>query len=161
MLEINPGLMIWTIITFLILLILLRKLAWKPLVAALQKREDHIKLSIDQAESKLEEAKQISDENRRQLAQAEEHSQNVIKEGRELAEKIKSEIVDKAHQQSRQLVEQAKLEIEREKEAALLRLRGEVANLAIDAASKILGETLDSDKHRKVIDSFLNEMPKN
>ena len=161
MLELNPGLMIWTIITFLILLILLRKLAWKPLVAALQKREDHIKLSIDQAESKLEEAKQISDENRRQLAQAEEHSQKVIKEGRELAEKIKSEIVDKARQQSRHMVEQAKLEIEREKEAALLRLRGEVANLAIDAASKILGEALDSDKHRKVIDSFLNEMPKN
>jgi F-type H+-transporting ATPase subunit b len=161
MLEINPGLMIWTIITFLLLLFLLRKLAWKPLIAALQKREDHIKLSINQAESKLEEAKQITDENRRQLAQAEEHSQKVIREGRELAEKIKSEIVDKAHQQSRHMVEQAKLEIEREKEAALLGLRGEVATLAMDVASKILGEALDGDKHRKVVDSFLNEMPKN
>jgi F-type H+-transporting ATPase subunit b len=161
MLEINPGLMIWTIVTFLILLVLLKKFAWAPLVSALQKREEHIRLSIDQAEAKLEEARQISEENKRQLAKAEEQSQKLMKEGRDLGEKIKNEIMEKAHQQSRHTIEQAKLEIEREREAALLQLRSEVASLAITAAGKILDETLDADKHKKVVDSFLNEMPKN
>jgi F-type H+-transporting ATPase subunit b len=161
MLEINPGLIIWTIITFLILGLLLKSFAWKPLVKALQKREELIRLSLEQAEAKLLEANRISEENKRQLAMAEEHSQKLIKEGRNLGDKLKSDIVEKAHQQSRHMVEQAKLEIEREKEAALLRLRSEVVELAILAAGKILDETLDGDKHRKVINSFLNDIPKN
>lgn len=161
MLEINPGLIIWTIITFLILMILLRKFAWKPLVGALQKREEHIRLSIDQAEERLQQAKHQSEENRKLIAVAEEKAQKLIREGRDLGEKLKNEITEKAQQHSRYMVEKAKLEIEREKDAALLRLRSEVANLAIGVAGKVLGETLDADKHKKMIDSFLNEMPKN
>lgn len=142
-------------------MILLRKFAWKPLVGALQKREEHIRLSIDQAEERLQQAKHQSEENRKLIAIAEEKAQKFIREGRDLGEKLKSEIIEKAHQQSRHMVEKAKLEIEREQEAALHRLRSEVANLAIGVAGKVLGETLDADKHKKMIDSFLNEMPKN
>ncbi len=74
---------------------------------------------------------------------------------------MKSEIVEKANTQARRMIEEAREEIEREKGAALAELRGEVADLAIQAASKILDETLDASKHRKMVNSFLRQLPKN
>ncbi len=161
MLEINPGLIIWTIITFILLLVLLRTFAWKPLLSALEKREQHIRSSIEHAENATQEAEQLAAQNRKFMSDAEVKSQKLLKDSRELGEKLKSEIIAKANQQSKHIIEQAKLEIEREKEAALLKLRSEIADLSILVASKILGETLDSDKHRRVIDSYLEELQKN
>ena len=107
------------------------------------------------------EAERLLEENRKQLAHAEQEGHRILNETRSLAEKLKSEIVDSAHQQSRRMVDQAKQEIEHDKDAALAQLRGEVANLAIQVAEKILGETLDDNKHRTLVDSYLKELPKN
>lgn len=161
MLEINPGLVIWTIITFLLLLALLKKFAWKPLLNALEKREERIRSSIERAEKSAQEAEQLALENRKKIEEAEIRSATIIKEARELGEKMKNEILDKAHHQARHILEQAKAEIEREKEAALLRLRGEVADLAILAAKKVIGNSLNDEINRKLIDAYLNELPKN
>ena len=138
MLEINPGLIVWTVVTFVLLVIVLRKAAWKPLLKALHDREEGIRTSLEKAEHANAEAERILTENRKQLASAEEQSRRILADGRALGEKLKSEIVEKANQQARTMVEQAKQEIERDKDAALSELRGEVANLAILAASKIL-----------------------
>ncbi len=161
MLEINPGLIIWTIITFLLVIVILRKFAWKPLLHSLETREENIRSSIERAETAAQDAEQLLAQHKKQLSEAEEKSQKLIKEGRELGEKLKNDIITGARLQSRQLVEQAKLEIEREKEAALLRLRSEIADLAIKAAGKIINENLDSGRHKKIVDNFLDEMPKN
>ena len=161
MLEINPGLIIWTVITFVGLAIVLGKFAWKPLLEALQKREEHVRSSIERAEQAKQEAERLLEENRKQLARAEEEAHRILTEGRALGEKLKNEIVEKTNQQTRKMIDQAKLEIERDKEAALSQLRGEVANLAIQAAGKILDETLDENKHRKIVDAYLRELPKN
>ena len=161
MLTPNPGLILWTFITFILLLVILRKFAWKPLLEALQRREEHVRNSIDRAEQAKQEAERLLEENRKQLAHAEEQAHRILGEGRALGEKLKSEIVEKANQQSRKMIDQAKLEIERDKDAALAQLRGEVANLAIKAAEKILDETLDENKHRKIVDTYLRELPKN
>ena len=161
MLSINPGLIVWTIITFVTLLLVLRKFAWKPLLEALHKREEHVRSSLERAEQAKQEAQHLIEENRKQLARAEDESRRILNEGRVLAEKLKGEIVDKANQQARKMVDQAKQEIERDKELALSQLRAEVANLAILAAERILGETLDANKHRKVVDDMMRELPKN
>jgi F-type H+-transporting ATPase subunit b len=161
MLTPNPGLLIWTIITFLALLFVLRKFAWKPLLEALNSREEHVRSSLERAEHAAREAERILEENRRELSKAEAESQRILNEGRSLAEKLKGEILEHAHQQSRRLVEQAKQEIDRDKEAALSQLRGEVANLAIAAAEKILDETLDENRQRKLVDAYLKGLPKN
>ncbi|HZY10507.1 MAG TPA: F0F1 ATP synthase subunit B [Bacteroidota bacterium] len=152
---------IWTIITFVILLVVLRKFAWKPLLDALHRREDHVRSSLERAEHAKQEAERLLEENKRRLARAEEESHRILNENRALGEKLKSEIVEKANQQSRRMIDQAKQEIERDKDAALAQLRGEVANLAISAAEKILDETLDAQKHRKLIDGYLRDLPKN
>lgn len=161
MLNPNPGLIIWTIITFVLLLIILKKFAWKPLLTALHTREENVRLSIERAEQAKEESERILDENRKQLDRAQEEGRKILEENRTLAERLKEEIMDKANQQSRKMIDLAKQEIERDKEAALSSLRGEVANLAIEAAGKILDESLDDNRHRKLVDSYLKGLPKN
>jgi len=160
MLEINPGLILWTIITFLIVLVVLRAVAWKPLLAALSAREEKIRTSLQQAEEAQLKAKQLLEENRRQLALAEEQSQRIMKEGREMGEKLKAEIVDRANATSRHMVEQAKDEILREKDSALKQLRTEVADLAIGVAEKIVDAHLDTPKQRQLVDSIISKIQK-
>jgi F-type H+-transporting ATPase subunit b len=161
MLNPNPGLVIWTIITFILLLIVLKKFAWKPLIEALQKREENVRSSIERAEQAQREAEKLLEENRKRLAQAEQEGHRILNESRALADKLKEEMIEKANQQARRMIDMAKQEIDRDKEAAILQLRDEVADLAIKAAGKIIDETLDESKHRKLIDSYLKNLPKN
>ena len=161
MLDINPGLILWTIVTFVLLMFVLRKFAWSSIVGALADREESIRASLKHAEDARNEAERILQENRKQLQQAEEESRKILNEGRALGEKLKAEIVEKASQQSRAMVDQAKQEINRDKDAALAQLRGEVANLALTVAGKILNETLDGDKQKKLADDILKSLPNN
>ncbi|MFI5252367.1 MAG: F0F1 ATP synthase subunit B [Bacteroidota bacterium] len=161
MLDINPGLILWTIVTFVLLLIVLKKFAWTTILNALNQREEHIRQALKTAEDAKLEAERILQENRRQLDKAEEEARRILNEGRALGEKLKAEIVEKASQQSRKMVDQAKQEIDRERDAALSQLRTEVATLALMAAGKILNETLDAEKHRKLVDDVLKTLPHN
>lgn len=160
MFEINPGLILWTIITFLVVVLILRAVAWKPLLAALNAREEKIRSSLQHADQAQQEAQRLLEANRRQLALAEEQSQRIIREGRTLGERLKAEIMEKANSSSRHMVEQAKEEIKREKEAALVQLRGEVADLAIMAAGKILDANLDTAKQRQLVDAAITDLNK-
>jgi F-type H+-transporting ATPase subunit b len=160
MLDINPGLIVWTIITFIIVVLILRAVAWKPLLAALTSREEQIRSSLQHAEQAQQEAQRLLEENRKQLAAAEEQSQRIIHEGRTLGERLKAEIMEKANASSRHMIDQAKEEITREKEAALVQLRGEVANLAIAAAGKLLDANLDTAKQRQLVDAAIKDLNK-
>ncbi len=160
MLDINPGLIVWTIVTFIIVLFVLRATAWKPLLAALAAREEKIRSSLEQAEQARQEAGRLLEENKRQLAQAEEQSQRIVNEGRALGDKLKTEIVEKANASSRRMIEQAKEEILREKDSALIQLRTEVSDLAILAAGKILDANLDTPKQRELVDAVIKDINK-
>jgi len=160
MLDINPGLILWTILTFLVLMVVLKKMAWKPLLHSLTAREERIRVALQQADEAQRAARELLEENKRQLARSEEESHKIIREGRELGEKLKAEIVDRANTASRHMVEQAKEEIRREREAALVQLRSEVADLAIVAAGKILDANLDTPKQRALVDGVLQDLAK-
>jgi F-type H+-transporting ATPase subunit b len=160
MLELNPGLILWTIITFVVVLVILRVAAWKPLVGALTAREEGIKASLQQAEQARRDAHELLEENKRQLAKAEENAQQMIRQGRELGDRLKSEIIDKANTSAQHMIAQAREEIGREKEAALTALRAEVADLAIAAAGKLIDANLDTPKQHKLVESAINEITK-
>ena len=160
MFDINPGLILWTLITFLILLVILRKAAWKPLLGALTAREEKIGTALQEAEDAQQEGRRLLEENRRQLGLAEEQSQRVIREGREMGERLKAEILDKANASSRHMIDQAREEIRREKDAALGQLRAEVADLAVMAAGKLLDANLDNAASRRLVDAAIRELPK-
>lgn len=161
MLEVNPGLIVWTIATFILLAIVLAKFAWKPMLEALRRREEGIRNSIERAEAAKIESERLLDEHRAALGRAEEESRRILAETRAMADKLKGEVVEKAVQQARLMIDQAKDEIERDKDAAITELRGEVADLAVAAAGKILGETLDASKHKKIVDDIMKALPKN
>ncbi len=161
MFEINPGLIVWTIITFVLLMIILSKYAWKPILSMLKEREDKIRSALDEAERAREETAELIKQNEKNIARAEEEYQKIIRDGKLLAEKLKDEIVSKAKLQSEQELKQAKEEIQRNIESAKKQLRNEIADLAIQATEKILEETLDENKQKKLIDKVINQLPKN
>jgi len=161
MLEINPGLIIWTIVTFVCLALLLSKFAWKPMLKALGDREEKIRGALDEADRARTEAAEMIKQNEKNLARAEEEYQKMIREGKALAEKLKEEIVSKAKQQAQQELKHASEEIQRNVDSAKLQLRAEVADLAIKATEKILEETLDEKKQKKIMDFAINQLTKN
>jgi F-type H+-transporting ATPase subunit b len=161
MFEINPGLIVWTTVTFVVLAALLAKFAWKPMLKMLGEREDQIRSALTQAEKARTDAAEMMKQNEKNLARAEAEYQKMIREGRALAEKLKEDIVAKARQQAELELTRAQEEIQRNLESAKLQLRSEVADLAIRAAEKILDETLDETKQKKLVDKFINQLPKN
>jgi F-type H+-transporting ATPase subunit b len=160
MFDINPGLAIWTIVTFLVVLGILRLTAWKTLLGILTSRENSIRASLEEAERVRGEARRLLEENKKQLASAEEESQRIVKEGRDLGERLKAEMLDRANTSSQHLVEQAKEEIRREKEQALDQLRQEMADLVVGAAGKLIDENLDTAKQRRLADAAIREISK-
>jgi F-type H+-transporting ATPase subunit b len=161
LLSVNPGLIIWTMIIFFLLLILLRKIAWKPLLTALNTREESIRESIEHAERVKAEAEAVMAENKKNLAEANAQSMKIINESKEMANKMRDEIVAKANDESRRIIDQVKEEIKHEKEAALEDLRNEVSDLAIKAAEKIINENLDEKKQKRIVDDFIEQIPRN
>ncbi len=161
MLEINPGLIVWTIIIFVLLAIILAKFAWKPILKMLGDREDKIRNALDEADRARTEAAELIRQNEKNLARAEEEYQKMLREGKAAAEKIKEDIIDKAKQQAQRELQQATSEIQRSLESAKQQLRNEVADLAIKATEKILDESLDEKRQKKLTDSIINQLTKN
>jgi F-type H+-transporting ATPase subunit b len=157
----NIGLMFWITLTFLLVILLLRWKAWGPITSALAERETRIEESIRSAEKALEEARLIQADNEKARREAEQTAQQILREARGSADSLRAEEIDRTRDQIRHMQEQATAEIEREKEGALNELRTEVADLAIKAAEKILKESLDTDRQRKLVDGFLDDLSKN
>ncbi len=160
-LEVNPGVVFWTVVTFVILMFVLSKFAWKPLLGALKEREDSIKDSLDAAEKAMEKAEKVTKENEAALHEAEKMAQQIRKEAIDEADLIRAERIEKSKEEAEQLLEHARRTIEQEKKRALLELRDEVAKLAIQAASMIIDSDLDTDKNKKLVDNFINDLPNN
>lgn len=158
MLQLNTGLIIWTALTFGVLLVVLRAYAWKPILNTLDKREQTIRQSIEKAEEVKIQSERILDENKKSLARADEIAQQVIREARDLSEKIRAESVTKANVEGNKLIERAREEIERDKQLAMTQLHGLVAELAIKAAEKILNEAIDEAKQKKLVENFINSL---
>jgi F-type H+-transporting ATPase subunit b len=156
--SVDPGLALWTIIVFLLVLWVLKRFAWGPILGALEAREAGIRKSIDGAASMRAEAESLLEEHRRQLADARRQAQEIVAEGRNAAERIGREVQEKARQEGERIVERARAEIEREKDAALAELRRESVDLALAAASRLLRERLDDDRDRALVKGFLAEL---
>ncbi len=157
MLDIHPGLMIWTIVSFVILLFILKKFAWTPIIAALEKREKGIKDDIETARNAREAAEQSLEEYRRKLAEAQSEAQTIIAGARTDAERIGEELKTRYKAEAENLVEKARKQIDLERQTAITEIRSEVASMAIDVAEKVIGRVLDSEDHHRLIIESLEE----
>jgi F-type H+-transporting ATPase subunit b len=143
LLDPHLGTIIWTIITFVVVLFVLAKFAWPQMLGALDEREQRIRGALEGAEG----------------ARAEAEARQIVAQSREAAEKVHQDIVDKAREESQTLVEQARLSIEREKSAAISQLRREMADLVVQAAGALMDANLDDEKNRNLVDDLISRIP--
>jgi F-type H+-transporting ATPase subunit b len=156
--DINAGLSAWTIIVFVALLIILGRFAWGPILGAVEAREQGIKDALDEAARRNAEASKLLEEHKAQLADARRQASELLAEGRAAGENLRKEIEEKARGEAQSILERARSEIEREKDAALEALRRESVELALAAASRLMQENLDQPKDRALVERYLSQL---
>lgn len=151
----NPGVMVWTLIIFLILMFVLSKFAFKPLFAAVEAREKALEDAIAGAQRDRAEAEQLLSQQRAQLEAARTEAQGIIADSRAVSEKMRGDLLAATKQQQEEMIEQARRAIESEKVDAIASLRREAIDLAIAGASRVIEKNLDSAGNRQIVESFL------
>ena len=156
--DFSFGLFFWQTLLFILLLFLLKKFAWKPILDALNSREEGIKNALDEADRARQEMLDLKSNNEKILKEARAERDNLLKDARAIKEKMISDAKEEAKSQSNKLIEQAKATIENEKLAAITELRNKVAELSIGIAEKIMKEELSNkEKQVKLIEKMLEE----
>lgn len=148
----QPGSIIWTAAVFLVLLFVLRKWAWRPIVQALQAREDGIKKDIEEAKKSRQDAEELLGKYQKQLDDARKEAQKLISDATARADALHEEKKAKVEAEAQSIIEKAKADIELERQKAAQELRQEVVEIAITAASKVIGQALKAEDHRDLIE---------
>ena len=151
----NGGLMFWTIIIFVILLVVLSKFAFKPMLAAVEARERSLQAALDDAKRDREEAQRVLAEPRAQLENSRAEAQKLIADGRATAEKLRHDLLEQTKSQQQEMLDRARRDIDTEKTNAIAALRREAVDLAIAGAGKVIERNLDNDANRKLVEGYL------
>lgn len=156
--DFSIGLFFWQSLLFLVLVFFLRKFAWKPILEAVEGREEGIKSALQAAEKAKADIHALNADNERILAEAKADRDKLLKEAREMKENIISEAKDKASQEADKVMAAAKEQINNEKMKAVTELKNQVAELSIKVAEKILkSELKDADKQKELVAAALKE----
>ena len=159
LLDPHVGLIIWTIITFLVVLLVLKKFAWPQLLASLDEREKRISDALAAAEQARQETEEVLREHRQKITAAEEEARKIVAEARAAGANVRQTIVSQAREEAERMLDQARTSIESEKRAAIAELRRETANLAIQAAGALIDANLDDEKNRGLVDDLIAKIP--
>ena len=159
--SVNLGLSLWTVVIFLALLGVLWKFAWGPILAAAATRETRIQQALDEAASRQAEAIKLMEQQKAQLADARRQVQEIISEGKTAGERLRRELEEKARAEAQSIVERARKDITREKDAALDELRRESVELALAAAAKLMERKLDTQTDRELVLGYIDELSNN
>lgn len=156
------GLVFWTAIAFVCLLILLKKFAWKPILEAIHEREQSIDEALNKAELAKIEMTRLTAQNEELMKEAREERDRILKEAKTLKDSIVQEAKHQAHTEGTKLIEKAKIEIENQKKAALAELKGQVSALSLEIAERVLrGQLEDKGKQQELVASLLKDVELN
>lgn len=153
------NLMFWTLVIFLILFFMLRKWAFPAILGAVERREKALEDALAAAKRDRDAAQRLLEDHQRQVEAARGEAQKLIADGRAIAEKMRTDMMEQTRQEQQTMLERARNEIESEKERAVAQLRREAVNLAIAGASKVIEQNLDNTKNRQLVESFLSSLP--
>lgn len=160
--DFSPGLFFMQVIILVILLFLLAKFAWKPILASLSEREEGIQNALDAAEAAKKEMQNLQADNDRLLKEARAERDEMLKEAREIKDKIVADAKEEASEEATKLIENAKASIEQEKQAALAHVKKQVADLSIGIAQTVIKKELASqDDQLKLVEGMLEEVTLN
>jgi len=154
----DPGLYIWTILTFLVLLVLLAKFAWRPLLAALDSRQESIRKALDDARKAKQELEGIHAESAKLLAQARSEAAEILSRSRSDADRFREEMKDKARAEATNLVRNAERQIELETSRAMQQIRSEAVELSVTIASKLLQRNVSKADNERLIEDTLKQL---
>lgn len=158
LLQFDPGAAIWTIIVFVLLLILLRATAWKPILRVLNDREAFIRESIEHAKREREASEKLLAEYKAQLDQARSEATAIVDEGRRDAEVVRKRLQDEARAEADALLQRARREIGLARDTAIKELYDKTAELAVQVAGQVISKELSADDHRRLVDESLAQM---
>jgi F-type H+-transporting ATPase subunit b len=147
--------MFWTLIVFVLLLAILKKFAWPALLGAVEAREKALEEMLAEAERNRAEASKLLGEHEKLIAEGKASAHALLVEARTVAEKERALAMEKTRQEQEELLERARRDIAAERDRAVAELRREAVDLSLAAASKLIGERLDSDKDRKIVQEYL------
>jgi F-type H+-transporting ATPase subunit b len=157
--DLEFGLTLWTVVLFGIFAFVLTKLGWKPLLAMIEEREKGIRDAIGSAEKANEEAQRLLAQHQELIREAGRQREEIMKRALADAETVKTDVIAQARAESERMLQKAKEQIEREKKLAIQELRSSVADLAVEAAAKIVQSSLTPEAQKKLVHEFIDTLP--
>jgi F-type H+-transporting ATPase subunit b len=158
--DVNLALTIWTVVLFVLFSGVLAKFGWKPLLAMIEEREKSVRDNVEGAHKANAEAAALLEKHKQMLRDTLKERDEIVKRSQQEADQLKAQLVEKARAEGEQLVKRAKDQIEREKSLAIQELRKEVADIAVEAASRIVKSSLTPDAQRKLVGDYISNLPK-
>lgn len=158
--DINLGLTIWTIVLFALFAFVMGKFGWTPLLKMIEERETSVRGAVEGAQKAHTEAQALLAQHKELMREAAREREEIIKRALTDAEHLKADLAARARAESDQMVTRARQQIEHEKNQAILELRTQVADLAMEAAAKIVTSSLTPEAQRKLVDDFIKTMPR-
>jgi len=160
--DFSPGLFLVQTVLLLLLIFLMIKFAWKPILNSLNEREEGIQGALDAAENAKKEMQNLQSDNEKLLKEARAEREGMLKEAREIKEKLIADAKGEAQEQANKMIVQAQESIRSEKQAALAELKNQVANISVEIAEKVVrGELADKDKQLSLVDKMLGDVTLN
>ena len=158
LIKVTPGLMIWTIVAFLITLFVLKRYAFGPIQKMLDERREHIRRSIEEADNARDEARKLLEEHRALIGQARSDAEGIIAEARKTRESMEQRMREETEAERQRRLEETRREIAAETQRALEQIRSEVADLTLEATSIVVGKKLDADRDRELISEAIGSL---
>ena len=155
MLEVHGGLLAWTVLTFVLLLVVLKKVAWGPILDALEARENEIKDALNAAEKAREEAERVSSDYEDAIRKAQADAQQIISDAKTAGEKVKLDLEAIASVKADEIIEKAKAQIDAERVKVISEIKTVAVEISLSAAAKVIEKNLDSDDNRKLVNEAL------
>jgi F-type H+-transporting ATPase subunit b len=158
LIKVVPGLMIWTVVCFLLTLFVLKRFAFGPIQKMLDDRRDRIRQSIEEAERARTEARKLLEEHRALIGQARGQAEQILAEARKVADSQRQRVKEETEADRQRRLEETKRQIEAETHRALEQIRAEVAELTLVATAKVTGKVLDDADHRRLIEDAIRDL---
>ena len=158
LIKVVPGLMIWTIVAFLITLFVLKKYAFGPIQQTIDERRERIRRSLEEADEARHEARRLLEEHRALIGQARGQAEEILSDARRVAESQRQRVKDETEADRHRRLEETRRQIEAETQRALTQIRAEVAELTLIATTKVTGKVLEDEDHRRLIEDAVKDL---
>lgn len=156
----DTGLIVWTMLMFAGLVLLLGKVAWKPLIQALEAREESIRRSVEEAQKAQQGAQSLKTQLEGELAQAQDKAAELLRQAKVDAQKLRDELVKKADEEARRLAEQTRRQLDEEKARLSRELQNDVATMSVKVAEKLMRHMMNAKEQERLAQELLRDLEK-